>query len=86
MDLGGDEFTKQLVGSSVANGIFLLIYFVVKCCRDRLKHSHCKSCCCEFDADLATIRSKHSKRDDSRSLSSTNSVSKKQTKQHHEEV
>ena len=80
MELPEDEFTKQLMGSTMANGIFLLVFLVVKCCKERLKHSHCKSGCCEFDADMATIRRK-----DSSSSDSTNSVSKKINK-HHAEV
>ena len=47
-----DEFTKQLMGSSVANGIFLILYVLIKCCRDKVKHSHCKSLCCEIDTDM----------------------------------
>ena len=72
MDFGGDsQFAQQLMGSSVANGLFLMLFLVIKCCKDRLKHSHCKSCCCEFDADMATMRSKRSN-----SKSSTTSLSK----------
>ena len=69
MDFGNDQFTQQLMGSSVANGIFLLLFVLIKCCKERVKHSHCKSGCCEIDADMATMRSRRS------NSSSTNSNS-----------
>ncbi len=71
MDFGGDEFTKQLMGSGVANLVFVCVFFLLKCCKERLKSSHCKSCCCEIDTELATIRRRDRDRDREDSVSSS---------------
>ena len=71
-----DEFTKQLMGSSVANGIFLILFVLIKCCRDKVKHSHCKSGCCEIDTDMKSTR-----RDNDFSVSISENARKKRKRQ-----
>lgn len=47
-----DDSLKQFGTGIAANLIFVVAYLGGMCMKKRCKHSHCKACCIEFDADI----------------------------------